>query len=205
MSNVYINERGLYMDDKNTRELILREALKLFSEKGYSAVSMRDIAASVGIRASSIYHHFSGKQELFKALIQKANDVKDSLQGVFMNAFSKSEATKEEAFVQAGVLFVTGYLQDPKVAPLLKVLECERFHNEDAHRIWQELLIFAPLEHETNVFRILMERGEIVDDDAEALATEYQSAIMLAYFTGDIKPLQTQLQRFYQRIFIEIV
>lgn len=177
------------------------EALGLFSEKGYVAVSMRDIAASVGIRASSIYHHFSGKQELFEALIQKANEVKDSLQAVFLNAFSKSGAVTEEAFVQAGVWFVTGYLQNTQVAPLLKVLECERFHSENADRAWQDLLIFAPLEHEANVFRMLRERGEIDADDAGELAAEYQAAILLAYVTGDIKGLQVQLQRFYKRTF----
>ncbi len=190
------------MEEKNTREIILQEALRLFSDKGYAAVSMRDIAAAVGIRASSIYHHFSGKQELFEALVQRANDVKDSLQAVFINAFSKVGTVEEEAFVQAGVFFVTDYLQNIQVALLLKVLECERFHNEDADRVWQELLIFAPLEHETNVFRMLRERGEIIDDSAEELAREYQAAIMLAYFTGDIKQLQTQLQRFYKRVFI---
>ena len=88
------------MEDKNTREIILQETLRLFSEKGYAAVSMRDIAASVGIRVSSIYHHFSGKQELFDALVQKVSDLKDSLQAVFLNAFSKAGAVGEEAFVQ---------------------------------------------------------------------------------------------------------
>ncbi len=191
------------MEEKNTREIILREALNLFSNKGYAAVSMRDIAAAVGIRASSIYHHFSGKQELFEALIQKANDVKESLQTVFMNALSKAETVEEEAFVQTGEFFVTGYLQNVQVDPLLKVLECERFHNEDANRAWQELVIFAPLEHETNVFRVLRERGEIVDDMAvEELAAEYQAAIMLAYFSGNIERLKSQLHHFYKRVFI---
>ena len=189
------------MEEKNTREIIMQEALGLFAVKGYAAVSMRDIAAAVGIRASSIYHHFSGKQELFDALVQKANAVKDSLQAVFLNAFSKAGAVGEEAFVQTGVYFLTGYLQNPQIAPLLKVLECERFHNEAADRVWRELLILAPLEHEANVFRMLKERGEISDNAAEELAAEYQAAIMLAYFTGDSKQLQVQLQRFYQRVF----
>ncbi len=190
------------MDEKNTREIILQEALRLFSDKGYSAVSMRDIAESVGIRASSIYYHFSSKQELFEALIQKAKNVKDSLQALFMNAFSNTEIIEEVAFVQAGVFFVTGYLQNTQVLSLLRVLECERFHNEDADRMWQELLIFAPLEHETNVFQLLRERGEIIDDGAEELAAEYQSLIMLAYFSGNIEQLEIQLQRFYKRVFI---
>ena len=110
------------MEEKNTREIILQEALNLFSRKGYAAVSMRDIATVVGIRASSIYHHFNGKQELFEALIQKATDVKEALQAVFLNALSKAGTVEEEAFVQTGVHFLTGYLQNAQVEPLLKVL-----------------------------------------------------------------------------------
>ncbi|MBQ7934377.1 MAG: TetR/AcrR family transcriptional regulator [Lachnospiraceae bacterium] len=191
------------MEEKNTREIILMEALNLFSNKGYAAVSMRDIAMAVGIRVSSIYHHFSGKQALFEALIQKATDVKEALQDVFLNALSKAGRVEEEAFVQTGIYFLTGYLQNAQVEPLLKVLECERFHNEDADRVWKELVIFTPLEHEENVFRLLRERGEIVDATTDKeLAAEYQAAIMMAYFTGDIQQLQIQLHHFYKRIFI---
>lgn len=190
------------MEERNTRELILQEALRLFSDRGYAAVSMRDIAAAVGIRVSSIYHYFNGKQELFNALVQKVNNIKNNLQTVFLNAFSKAGAVEEEAFVQTGVFFLTGYLQNPQVEPLLKVLECERFHSEDADKAWHELLIVTPLEHERHIFQMLKERGEIVNDDAEDLAAEYQAAIMLAYFTGDMKQLQIQLQRIYIRTFI---
>lgn len=193
------------MEEKNTRELILQEALNLFADKGFAAVSMRDIAGAVGIRASSIYHHFRGKEEIFNALIQKANDVQESLKAVFMNALSKGESVEEEAFVQTGVFFVTGYLQNVQVSPLLRVLECERFHNEEADRIWKELLIYEPLKHQTKVFEILKQRGDIVEDiPAEQLASEYQASVMLAYFTGDIKQLQMQLQHFYMRYLIKI-
>ena len=189
------------MEEKNTRELIMQEALIMFAAKGYAAVSMRDIAAAVGIRASSIYHHFSGKQELFDALVEKANDVKNSLKAAFLNAFAGIGSVEQEPFVQAGLFFLTGYLQNPQVAPLLMVLECERFHSEEADRAWKELLFLAPLEHEANVFRMLKERHEIIDVPAEELAAEYQAAIMLAYFTGDVEQLQKQLQHFYKRVF----
>ncbi len=191
------------MEEKNTRELIMKEALDMFAAKGYAAVSMRDLAATVGIRASSIYHHFTGKQEIFDALIERANVVKDSLKTTFLNAFKEAAPVKQESFVNAGVCFLTGYLKNSQVEPLLKVLECERFHNEEANDAWQELLFTTPLEHETDVFRMLKERGVIEDEDAKALAAEYQAMIMLAYFTGDTWQLQKQLQRFYQRYFIK--
>lgn len=189
------------MEEKSTRELIMQEALNLFAQKGYAAVSMRDIATAVGIRASSIYNHFSGKQELFNALVENANNIKNSLQAVFLNAFSEIEEVKEEAFVQTGVFFLTGYLQNSQIAPLLRVLECERFHNENADRAWRELMISAPMEHEVSIFKMLKMSGIIEDENAEDLAAEYQSTILLAYFTGDVEQLKQQLQRFYQRVF----
>ena len=128
--------------------------------------------------------------------------MKEALQDVFLNALYKAGRVEEEAFVQTGIYFLTGYLQNAQVEPLLKVLECERFHNEDADRVWKELVIFTPLEHEENVFRILRERGEIVDATTDKeLAAEYQAAIMMAYFSGDIQLLQMQLHHFYKRIF----
>jgi len=123
------------------------------------------------------------------------------LQNVFINAFSKTETVEQEAFVQAGVFFLTGYLQNPQIAPLLKVLECERLHNEEADRTWRDLVIAAPLSHETNIFMVLKHRGEIGGEEPEDLAAEYQAAIMLAYFSGDIEMLQRQLNRFYVRVF----
>lgn len=189
------------MEEKHTREVIMQEALAMFAAGGYAAVSMRDIAAAVGIRASSIYYYFSGKQELFDALLQKANYIKDNLKEVFLNAFAHVDTVEQEQFVQAGVFFLSGYLQNPQVAPVLRVLECERLHNEEADRAWRELLILAPLEHEASVFGMLKERGEIVEDSAEDLAAEYQAAVLLAYFTGDMEQFQRQLRRFYQRVF----
>lgn len=193
----------LGLEEKNTREVIMREALALFAVKGYAAVSMRDIAAAVGIRVSSIYYYFAGKQELFEALIERANDIKNGLKLNFMNALELVGRVEEEPFVQTGLFTVTGYLHNPQIAKLLRVLECERFHNKEADKAWKELLIEAPLEHQIEIFRILKERNELNEMDEERLAAEYQSAVLLAYFTEDMNQLEKQLRRFYQRTFRE--
>ncbi|MGM9539702.1 TetR/AcrR family transcriptional regulator [Anaerovibrio sp.] len=53
----------------DTRDRILQAALRLFSERGYEAVGVDEIAAAVGIKPPSIYSHFKGKQELVDTLI----------------------------------------------------------------------------------------------------------------------------------------
>ena len=63
------------MPKENKKELIIREALKLFSEKGFAAVSMRDLAESVGISVSTIYHYYESKQALVKDMIELANEL----------------------------------------------------------------------------------------------------------------------------------
>ncbi len=51
------------------KQEIIQVAASLFKEKGYSAVSMRDIAQAMDIKAASLYNHISGKQEILSSLI----------------------------------------------------------------------------------------------------------------------------------------
>ncbi|WP_432412741.1 TetR/AcrR family transcriptional regulator [Rasiella sp. SM2506] len=51
------------------KQEIIQIAASLFKEKGYSAVSMRDIAQAMDMKAASLYNHISGKQEILATLI----------------------------------------------------------------------------------------------------------------------------------------
>jgi len=48
---------------------ILDAAVKLFSEKGYDAVSMRGVAQEAGVSKANIYHHFNSKEALYRAIV----------------------------------------------------------------------------------------------------------------------------------------
>jgi len=47
---------------------ILAVAARLFAERGFDSASMREIAAALGLKAGSLYHHFASKEELFVAV-----------------------------------------------------------------------------------------------------------------------------------------
>jgi len=51
---------------------ILGAAAEVFTERGYDAGSMRDIAARVGVSEPALYRHFPGKEALFLALMHLA-------------------------------------------------------------------------------------------------------------------------------------
>ena len=56
---------------RNTKERIQSEALRLFAENGYHAVTVEQIAAAVGIKAPSLYKHYSGKRAIFDGIVHQ--------------------------------------------------------------------------------------------------------------------------------------
>lgn len=56
---------------KDTREFIIDEAFKLFLNRSYEAVSISVISDAIGFTKGALYHHFTNKEELFHAVIDK--------------------------------------------------------------------------------------------------------------------------------------
>ncbi len=61
--------------DAGTRARILRAAAALFHAHGFEGTSMQQIAAAAGIRKSTVYHHFSSKQDLLFDILSHTVDI----------------------------------------------------------------------------------------------------------------------------------
>jgi AcrR family transcriptional regulator len=86
------------MFNSEARERVLEAAERLFAERGYRSVTLKDIAGQVGIRHASLYHHFpGGKEQMFievternlrrhhagiQSAIAQAEDVRGQLKAV---------------------------------------------------------------------------------------------------------------------------
>jgi TetR/AcrR family transcriptional repressor of nem operon len=55
----------------NSREAILAAAKRTAQAHGYGGLNFRDLAAEVGIKAASIYHHFPSKADLGAAVARR--------------------------------------------------------------------------------------------------------------------------------------
>ena len=53
-----------------TRQTLLDVARQLFTERGYAATSVEEIIQRAGVARGALYHHFSGKDALFRAVYE---------------------------------------------------------------------------------------------------------------------------------------
>ena len=59
----------------STRDAILDAAERRFAERGFDGVSVREIAADVGLKnQASLYYHFANKQEIYEAALKRGVD-----------------------------------------------------------------------------------------------------------------------------------
>lgn len=66
----WTNDLG-YAPGRERRERIIVEASAVFASRGFYAASLREIAEQVGIGKSTLLHHFSSKEDLLAAVIER--------------------------------------------------------------------------------------------------------------------------------------
>ncbi len=91
-------------DALNSKEKILIQAKTLFAEKGFSGVSMRNLANQVHMSVASIYHHFPDKNSLYLETVQFA--FKDK--AVVFSAIWQGNGSAEQKLA----LFVNALIQE---------------------------------------------------------------------------------------------
>lgn len=65
--------RGLPAEER--KNLILDQAQRLFVERGFAATTVEDILNRAGIAKGTLYHHFSGKEDIMRQLIARTTNV----------------------------------------------------------------------------------------------------------------------------------
>ena len=84
----------------DTKQRILLEALRLFSKRGYDAVSVEQIASAVGIKAPSLYKHYKSKKDVFDAIFEDtAKRYEEFIQtiSIFANKIAPNPAIEARA------------------------------------------------------------------------------------------------------------
>jgi len=136
------------MKSNTRKEEIITVASRLFKEKGFSAVSVRDIAQEMGMKAASLYNHINSKQEILSSLIIKlAKDFTDGMGAVLEE--ESSPLAKIEALIRLHIDITVN--QSEALAAL---------NNDWMHLQGQDLMDFVQMreEYEEN-FRKIIKHG----------------------------------------------
>lgn len=154
----------------DARGEILQHAKALFRQKGFSAVSMNDLVASVGLTKPTIYYHFKDKEtlftevviemmrhghELFSAGIKRCKDSRERLNKLAEGYFRFSPASLSTLVRDASEHLSEQHLK--------KVMEAHRFY------------LLKPIE---DIFAEGIQAGEIsAQENAETLSVYFISWI----------------------------
>ncbi|PMB37528.1 TetR family transcriptional regulator [Fischerella thermalis CCMEE 5319] len=59
------------VDHEQYRKELLMKSFDLFAQKGYAAITMREIAKELGVSTGTLYHYFPNKEALFLQLVEE--------------------------------------------------------------------------------------------------------------------------------------
>ena len=177
----------------STKEKILNEALNLFSEKGYSAVYVGDIAAAVGIKAPSLYKHYKGKQEIFDSCVENFYERMTQIRNeLLLPDTPQSDVSYKTADFGKITEFAVGlflfYLKDDVASKFRKMLMIERYRNPELNEIYEKLFVNGAVEYEEKVFTELIEAGVIKKENPHIIALRFYTPIFYLLQKYDMQP-----------------
>ena len=170
----------------DTREKILDAALTSFAEKGYEGTNLWDIAEAVGIVKSAIYRHFSGKEALWKTVIDMMEEYYDERFGSEKNPPKVPESCEE--LIDMTMHMVDFTIHDPRVIKIRKILLMEQFRDERVKTLASQHFLTGLEAMFTEVFQGMMENGSLKKDDPRMLALAYTSPVSALIQLCDREP-----------------
>ena len=179
----------------DTKHKILLESLRLFSQRGYDAVSVEQIAAAVGIKAPSLYKHYKSKQDIFNAIFEETAKryenftdtisvhVKDSEQDVIV-----FENITADDLVQKVKSLIEYSLHDEYVSRFRRMMTIEQFRSPELSELYSRRYVNQIHDYHSGLFRKMIAAGVLADEDPVILAMMYDAPILVMLGECDRHP-----------------
>ena len=135
---------------EDRREQIIDAAMRVFSQKGFSRATNKDIAREAGITPGLIYHYFESKEALLKAMIERRSPLR-----LLGSLPSQALMLPPEMFLRFLLLEVLNIVEEEKFVLLLRTMLPEMIHNPAmrplATSVIQRILAFLGSYFETKM------------------------------------------------------
>ncbi|MDL2246804.1 TetR/AcrR family transcriptional regulator [Methanobrevibacter sp. OttesenSCG-928-K11] len=164
------------MNQKNsTKERILDVAIDLFSKEGYGNVSIKQIADEVGITKSSIYTHYSKKEDILDSILDYFSNKHIGLEGENPDENLNQKDIIAESL--KGFKDIKISSKELKTIKVLRILLIEAYHNEKVKNVLEEQ-IDKSIEMWTKFFKNLIDKKIIENYNPRKLAESYFNFII---------------------------
>ncbi len=183
------------MKQEDTRQRILDKALELFSAHGYDAVSVGDIAGAVGIKAPSLYNHFSGKRAIFDAIVastaaryeQYTDGIDIHVQNAGRDVPVFTEIS-EQALVDKVFQIFDYSLRDEAIRRFRRMMTMEQFRSPELAALYSRRYVERLAAYHADIFRGLIAASELRAEDPDTLALMYVAPIITLIGLCDRQP-----------------
>ncbi len=183
------------MKQEDTKQVILEKALELFSAKGYDSVSMDEIAKAVGVKAPSLYNHFSGKRAIFDAIVESTamqyEKYTDAIHVHVQDAerdFTVFSEMEEDALVQKVRKIFLYSLHDKAISRFRRMMTLEQFRSPTLSALYSARYVDRLTDYHARIFESLIKRGEIKDENPRMLVMMYVAPIIMLLGVCDRQP-----------------
>ena len=174
------------LSNLTTKEKILNSALTLFSEKGYDGVGVDLIAEKVGLKGPSIYKHFKGKEEILEILIGNVENYYEMNFGSEIHP-GKMPSSMDE-LIEITKKRIQFTMHDEIIQKTRKIMAMEQFRNNRISRLTSRYHLENMQEMYTGIFKDLMQKGVLKQDDPESLSLEFVAPVSLLIHMYDRQP-----------------
>lgn len=183
------------MKQENTKKVILEKALELFSERGYDAVSVDEIARAVGIKAPSLYNHYAGKKAIFDAIVaataaqyeQDTDRIAIHVQNAAQDVPVFTEITEDALLAKVHQIFHYS-LHNETICRFRRMMTIEQFRSGELAALYTQRYVDRMTAYHAGIFRSLIAAGEIRREDPDTLAMLYVAPIITLLGVCDRQP-----------------
>ncbi len=174
--------------DETTKQRIMSEALKLFAERGYEAVSVAQIAGAVGIKAPSLYKHYKSKRDIFHSIVAEVERL-EALRSADLKLPEGSMQDVAAGFCAVSMEGLEKYCRDmllhwmeePFMCDFRRMLVLEQYHDDEMGKLYDRYFVTGPVEYMSELFEVIAG----ADCDAGQLAVEFCGPLFLMYSMYD--------------------
>ena len=161
--------------ESSTKSKILDEALIMFAENGYRGTNLRDLAARLGLSKSALYKHYTSKEAIWNALLDRMEAYYAEGVGP-ANPWSKQPKSGEE-LLALSMRMIDFTVHDERVILTRKLLLTEQFRDERVCRMATQYFLCGTQNTFAAIFEQMMEDGLMKKEDAGMLAFAFTAPV----------------------------